>query len=222
MEENVKYQLPSYSFTHIAAIVVAGALHVGLAAWAMQPELPVVISQNQIIQVSMVAPTIIKEKKVEPKAVKKKTAKVRTQPTRKGMVNLKEQEESKVIKKEELTKQITDDLRIQQTTSGLVSQNSTKLNSAITKPIAASYLNNPPPSYPEKARLRRQQGTVLLDIRVKTDGKPRSVAIAKSSGYNLLDKAALSTVRLWEFVPARRGSRIIEANVEVPITFQIN
>ena len=218
----MKYELPSYSFTHMTSIFVAGALHIALAAWAMQPVPPIVIPQNQIIQVSMVAPAIIKEKKVVPKEVKKKMAKVITPPAKKGMVKLKEQESHKVVKKEEVKKQTTNDLRIQRTTSGFVSQSSTKINSAITKPIAASYLNNPPPSYPEKARLRRQQGTVLLDVRVKTDGKPRNIAIEKSSGHHLLDEKALATVRRWEFVPARIGSKAIEENVEVPIKFQIN
>lgn len=217
----MNYELPSYSFTHMAAILIAGGIHIALAVWVMQPEQPISIPQSQIIQVSMVAPTIIKEKKVEPKAVKKETAKVTTQPAKKGMVKLKEQEDRKVVTKEEVKKQEAAS-QIQQATSGLVSKTATKLNSATTKPVEANYLKNPPPSYPEKARLRKQQGTVLLDVRVKTDGKPRNIEIAKSSGYRLLDETALRTVRRWEFVPARRGSRIIEANVEVPITFKIN
>jgi periplasmic protein TonB len=90
-----------------------------------------------------------------------------------------------------------------------------------TKPIAAGYLNNPAPPYPEKARLRKQEGTVLLNVRVSSLGHPVSVTVASSSGYSLLDETAVKTVRRWSFVPARNSGKPIEANVEIPIIFTV-
>jgi protein TonB len=109
----------------------------------------------------------------------------------------------------------------QRLTSGIPHKQATTLAAAVTKPVAASYLDNPPPRYPEKARLRKQEGTVLLDVRISTDGTSEDVRVLSSSGYALLDRAALEAVRQWRFVPAKRGSQLIEANVEVPIKFQI-
>ena len=216
--------MSSHAGYHLTALLGAGALHVALAGWAMQPEPPVAIPQNQIIQISMVAPTIVKEKKTEPKQVVEKKVHPAIPPKKRGMVKLEEKPQPKPEppKKVEAKKSARDEVQMQQLTSGLTSPDAMQMASAVTKPVAASYLNNPPPRYPEKARLRKQQGTVLLDVRVKTDGKPRDIRVAKSSGHHSLDQAALQTVRLWEFVPARRGSKHVEANVEIPITFRIN
>jgi protein TonB len=209
-------------------LIGAVALHGIVAGIAMQPEPPVAIPQNQIIQISMVAPTIVKEKKAEPEPVLKKKSKPALPPQKKGMVKLQETPEQKpeppqkAEAKTPARDEAQDKVQMQQLTSGLTSPDAMQMASAVTKPVAASYLNNPPPRYPEKARLRKQQGTVLLDVRVKTDGKPRGIRVAKSSGHHSLDQAALQTVRLWEFVPARRGSKHVEANVEIPITFRIN
>lgn len=190
----------------------------------MQPLPPMAIAQNQIIQISMVAPTVMKEVKAETKP--KKETQTTPLPSKKGMFKSKKESEKKEptaqLNKEEVKKPTTAEVQAQRLTSGLTAQDATQMNSAITKPVAASYLNNPPPRYPEKARLRRQQGTVLLDVCVKIDGKPRDVRIIKSSGYDLLDKTALQTVELWQFLPARRGNKHVEAHVEVPIIFQIN
>lgn len=210
----MKLNLPSNFVAHIVAIIGAIVLHIAIVGWVMLSDPPVVVDQSQIIQVSMVAPTMIKQEKVKPEQNKRVQDKI--PPAPKGMVKQK----SETLKKEQ-KKEPEKNTQIQQITSGISQKNAIETSSAITKPIAASYLNNPPPHYPEKSRLRNQEGTVLLDVRVKIDGKPENVSILRSSGYTLLDRAALDAVRRWVFVPARRGSENIEANVEVPVQFQI-
>ena len=216
--------MSSHAGLHLAALLGAGALHVALAGWAMQPEPPITIPKNQIIQISMVAPTMVKEKKAEPEPIVEKKIKPVLSPNKKGMVKLEEKPEPKPEppRKEEEKKPKRDEMQMQQLTSDLTSPDAKEMASVVTRPVAARYLNNPPPHYPEKARLRKQQGTVLLDVRVKTDGKPRDIRIVQSSGHHSLDQAALQAVRLWEFLPARHGSTHVEANVEIPITFRIN
>lgn len=83
----------------------------------------------------------------------------------------------------------------------------------------ADYLDNPRPHYPRQARRLRQEGRVLIEVRVSTDGLPLSVGLKSSAGFDLLDRAALEAVRHWRFVPARRGGRPVEASVVVPIQF---
>jgi periplasmic protein TonB len=71
------------------------------------------------------------------------------------------------------------------------------------------------------ARRLRQQGTVLLRVNVGADGAADAVVVARSSGSRWLDQAALEAVRLWRFVPGRRGETAIASQVNVPVTFQL-
>lgn len=87
-----------------------------------------------------------------------------------------------------------------------------------SKPL---YDLNPPPKYPRAAYRRNYQGTVKLDVRVTVDGSAAEVRIAQSSGYAILDRCALNTVRKWRFSPARRGGRPFEMWVEVPVRFEL-
>jgi len=84
----------------------------------------------------------------------------------------------------------------------------------------AAYLKNPQPSYPVFAKKRQQQGTVMLKVKVSTDGKAELVELAQSSGFPLLDEAAQKTVEKWRFVPAHRDHVIISAWVFVPVQFK--
>lgn len=85
----------------------------------------------------------------------------------------------------------------------------------------AAYLNNPPPAYPLAARRRGIEGRVLVRAEVQSDGSCSRVELKAGSGSNLLDQAALEAVRKWRFVPARKGTQVITAWVEVPITFKL-
>lgn len=80
---------------------------------------------------------------------------------------------------------------------------------------------NPPPLYPRVARKRNYQGTVMLDVRVTVDGQVAQVRIAESSGYAILDRSAVKSVKGWHFTPARRGGRPIEMWVQVPVRYEL-
>lgn len=85
----------------------------------------------------------------------------------------------------------------------------------------AAYLNNPAPAYPPLSRRFREEGKVMLRVRVSAEGQPLAVALAQSSGHPRLDEAARKTVLGWRFVPARRGEQPVAAWVRVPIVFQL-
>lgn len=81
---------------------------------------------------------------------------------------------------------------------------------------------NPPPHYPRVARKRNYQGTVLLEVHVTKDGRAAEVRIAQSSGYAILDRSAVKSVRQWRFSPALRGGRPFEMWVQVPVRFELH
>lgn len=85
----------------------------------------------------------------------------------------------------------------------------------------ADYLNNPPPAYPPLSRRMREEGRVMLRVRVSPEGLPAEIELSASSGSARLDRAALDGVQRWRFVPARQGGRAIEAWVLVPIVFKL-
>jgi periplasmic protein TonB len=84
-----------------------------------------------------------------------------------------------------------------------------------------AYLRNPLPPYPRVAREHGWEGTTLLRVEVLDDGTGGKVEILKSSGYQVLDEAALETVRRWKFLPARSGDTPIRSLVEIPIRFRM-
>jgi protein TonB len=82
-----------------------------------------------------------------------------------------------------------------------------------------NYLKNPEPLYPLLARRHNQQGIVLLTVKVTAQGRVSHVELKQSSGFPVLDEAALQAVRYWEFEPARIGSLGVESQIEVPVRF---
>jgi protein TonB len=93
----------------------------------------------------------------------------------------------------------------------------------VTPPLFdANYLRNPAPAYPTMSRRLREQGRVVLRVRVNATGAAEDVAVHSSSGSTRLDDAARETVLHWSFVPAHRGSEPLAAWVLVPISFRLD
>lgn len=80
----------------------------------------------------------------------------------------------------------------------------------------------PPPPYPAQAIRMRQAGEVMLRVLVDEAGQPAEVLVEASSGFRLLDEAAVKVVRKrWHFVPATRDGRAIQAWALVPVVFAL-
>jgi len=80
---------------------------------------------------------------------------------------------------------------------------------------------NPKPPYPAEARRLGQQGRVMLEVQVSADGRPTSVSVKRSSGFPILDSAAVQGVREWTFEPARIGGLPIASRADVPVNFSL-
>lgn len=90
------------------------------------------------------------------------------------------------------------------------------------KILPPTYLNTPRPDYPQLARRRGWQGTVLLKVFVNLQGGVTRVELIKSSGHEVLDRAALRQVREWRFTPARKGNRAVASEALVPVDFVLD
>ncbi len=81
---------------------------------------------------------------------------------------------------------------------------------------------NPRPQYPEIARRRGLEGTVLLEVLVLADGQVGKTILRQSSGYRSLDRAASIAVRRWQFEPAKSAGLSVASRVVVPIDFVLS
>ena len=84
------------------------------------------------------------------------------------------------------------------------------------------YRNNPAPDYPALAQDRGMQGRVILKVHVLASGKADNVTVDKSTGFKILDDAAIKAVLQWTFDPARRGQTPIDGWVTVPLNFKLS
>lgn len=85
----------------------------------------------------------------------------------------------------------------------------------------AEYSHNPAPRYPRAALLKNIQGNLVLSVKVGAKGEPLEVDVEKSSGYSILDEAAVEAVRKWHFIPAKVGAIAIPSQVRIPVQFKI-
>lgn len=88
--------------------------------------------------------------------------------------------------------------------------------------FGVSYLNNPPPDYPALSRRQGEEGRVLMKVLVSAYGAAEDVRIEKSSGSDRLDNAAVSAVKRWRFIPAKKNNQPLSAYVLVPMKFSID
>jgi len=84
----------------------------------------------------------------------------------------------------------------------------------------ASYLNNRL-DYPLAARRMGLQGRVVLNVEVLAEGLCGQVNVHQSSGHEILDNAAMQSVKTWKFIPARHAGGAVTKWFMVPILFSL-
>lgn len=84
------------------------------------------------------------------------------------------------------------------------------------------YGTNPLPKYPPLAREKGYEGTVYLRVMVQTDGRVGKLSIDRSSGHEILDRAAADSVKGWTFLPAQKGGKPVESWVLLPVKFKLD
>ncbi|MDR4499476.1 MAG: energy transducer TonB [Candidatus Scalindua sp.] len=116
------------------------------------------------------------------------------------------------------TKSITSTIGKPRETVKFIPRPSQGMIKAKSKP---GYFQNRPPRYPPLAKKLHQEGLVMLIVEVNQKGVPVKVDVEHSSGYQLLDQAALKAVRHWRFQPGLIGGMPVESKVSIPIRFRM-
>lgn len=86
---------------------------------------------------------------------------------------------------------------------------------------AAETVDAPAPDYPRTSRRKREQGTVTLLAEVRADGTVASCRVETSSGYPLLDQAALAVLPEWRFKPRLVAGTARPFTARVPFRFSL-
>lgn len=87
----------------------------------------------------------------------------------------------------------------------------------VTAPRA---LYQPDPEYSEEARRAKFQGTVVLDVVIAADGRPRDLHIIRSLGMGL-DEKAVDAVHQWKFAPATKDGHPVAVRVAIEVAFRL-
>ncbi|MBP2649419.1 MAG: hypothetical protein H6Q74_244 [Firmicutes bacterium] len=82
-------------------------------------------------------------------------------------------------------------------------------------------ISTPSPEFPAEARLNRWQGTVAVKVLVTPSGEVEEVRLAKSSGYDVLDRATINKAYQWQFTPAYRNGQPVARWIIRSIVFKL-
>jgi protein TonB len=62
---------------------------------------------------------------------------------------------------------------------------------------------------------------VLLQLQIDADGRVANATVKQSSGFPLLDSAAVQCVLRWTFEPARDAGVAVASRAEIPVNFSL-
>lgn len=208
------------SISFLIAILIHSILFLSFKNIINNPELEIGSSSNKTVITIKAklkqAPKAKSEKKSQPEKEIKKI------PVKKKIVKKEKVKPKKVIEKkpEKEIKKITSNTKGEkEKQSKSSSYSSTQIPRMAS---SADYLNNPPPKYPLLALRRNQEGTAVLRVEVNKEGYVKNLALKTSSGYSLLDTAALKSVKNWRFIPAKLSNgKNTDSVVIVPVEYRI-
>ncbi len=206
-------------------------LHLWAAVWMLQPAEAVTKAQPMIMEVSLVAAPsqqaaaapVVQPKPVEPKKPPEKKPLPKKKPVTRKQMELPKP----LAMADELlpapSKSESAPAPVTPSAAANVASKAAADTAHFTEAnFNANYGSNPKPKYPGVATSRGWEGTVRLLVKVTVEGDSEEVTVQRSSGYDVLDEAAIEAVEKWKFIPAKRGDTPVSSSVVVPINFVLN
>ena len=81
-------------------------------------------------------------------------------------------------------------------------------------------IESPQPSYTDRARKAKHQGTLVLYIEVTPDGKASNMKVVKSLGLGL-DEKAMEAVKQWKFQPGKKDGKPVTVAATIEVNFRL-
>ncbi|WP_049854757.1 energy transducer TonB [Dickeya fangzhongdai] len=95
-------------------------------------------------------------------------------------------------------------------------------SAAQPKSVASVGCMVPEPEYPRRAERLQQEGNVLVRLVISAEGQLLRHDIARSSGYDALDQAALAAVAQARCTPYRENGQAITVMTLQPVNFRLD
>ncbi|MFT7682116.1 MAG: protein TonB [Moritella dasanensis] len=148
--------------------------------------------------------------KVKPKQVPE------TKPVIQDKQSAVVEKEAKVVP--ELTAEITPTVSNR---SEIISSQSSK---AMPKLIAKPKFKVKPTAikYPRLAKRKNLEGEALIEVWLDKNGKQIKQRLLDSTGYSLLDDAALKTIAAWQFAEQKTAGQAYAYRLQIPIRFKLD
>lgn len=77
------------------------------------------------------------------------------------------------------------------------------------------------PKYPNLARERGEQGAIRLKLGINAKGLVENIEILSSTGFRLLDEAAIKAVKAAKFIPAQIDGEAVFSTSEIKLEFKL-
>jgi protein TonB len=77
------------------------------------------------------------------------------------------------------------------------------------------------PQYPVESMRAGEEGAAVLQVLVDESGRASDVRVARSSGYERLDDAAVQAVSRWQFAPSTQGALAVATWGEMEMRFNL-
>lgn len=77
------------------------------------------------------------------------------------------------------------------------------------------------PKYPDLARERGEQGAIRLKLGINAKGLVENIEILSSTGFKLLDEAAIKAVKAAKFIPAQIEGEAVFSISEIKLEFKL-
>lgn len=208
-------------FRHYFPLAIISVLLHALLLFSIQQEKTIritpFISGKQSIKVQLVNVTVTKNKMLKTSA--HETQHITTDIQRLSTIQIKKEKVLKkkktirppkpLILKKKSSKQKNSKHSSEKeiTTKTTKNENSVLFNPGKTQGTLqkSQVISGKQPTYPTRARLRSQQGTVIIRFIVNTNGSTQDAKIIKSSGYQILDASVMSFIQKELFIVAVKG-----------------
>jgi protein TonB len=96
------------------------------------------------------------------------------------------------------------------------------VHTAVTTPVSIGRAHTCMDKYPEVSVRLNEEGTTTLSFKVMADGSVSNVSVAKSSGSDRLDNAAVSCAGRWHYKPQTVDGQAQETNWQANVQWKLH
>lgn len=95
------------------------------------------------------------------------------------------------------------------------------VHQAVSTPVSIGRKHECSQVYPPMSQKLGEEGTTTLSFHIMTDGSVTNATVAKSSGSERLDSAAISCAERWHYTPAKQDGQPVESPWQANVVWKM-